>query len=77
MTIHARQIALAQKLFSLKNEEYIKYLEQIFADFEQEKAQILPPLTQEEIEGVKEALEQAKNGELYSEEEIKKKFFNG
>ena len=77
MTIHARQIALAQKLFSLKNEEYIKYLEQIFAGFEKGDNQELPPLTQDEIDGVKEALEQAKNGELYSEEEIKKKFFNG
>ena len=46
------------------------FVDGIFAAKEQE----FPPLSKEEVEGVKEALEQAKNGELYSEEEIKKMF---
>lgn len=41
----------------------------------EQKEYEFPPLTQDEIEGVKEALEQAKNGEVYSEEEIKNRFF--
>ena len=65
MTIHARQIALAQRLFSVKNEDFIKYLEQIFDEIEKEN----PLLNEEELKGIKIAIEQVKNGEHISLED--------
>ncbi len=51
------------------------FVDGIFAA-QQKDSQEFPPLTEEEVKGVKEALEQAKNGEVYSEEEIKNMFLN-
>ena len=71
--LKARKFMLMEKLISVSDEQIIQYLEQFFKGLEQEE-QSFPPLTPEEIEGVKEAMEQAKNGEVYSEEEVKKMF---
>ncbi|WP_052600340.1 hypothetical protein [Aureispira sp. CCB-QB1] len=71
--------SLISKLESLENDTLLQrvsdFLDGILAASDSKKIEELPPLTQDEIEGVKEALEQAKNGEVYSEEEIKNKFF--
>ena len=63
-----------EKIFSLTDEQILKSIDQFIKKLEKEE-QEFPSLTPEEIEGVKEALEQAKNGEVYSEEDIKNKFF--
>lgn len=72
--IKSRKFTLVEKLISVSDEQIIQYLEQFFKKLEQEDEQKLPPLTPEEIAGVKQAMEQAKNGEVYSEEEVKKMF---
>lgn len=66
--IKARKFSLMEKLIAVSDEQVIQYLEQIFAEIEQEH------LTSNEIEGVKEALEQAKNGEVYSEKAVRNRF---
>lgn len=79
MSIEARKLAVIEFLLGLTDEKIIKKFEALATiqnqTSQEQKAQEFPPLTQQEIEGVKEALEQAKNGEVYSEEEIKNKFF--
>jgi hypothetical protein len=70
---------LISKLKKLENQSLMQrvsdFLDGILAASDSQNHEEFPPLTQDEIEGVKEALEQAKNGEVYSEEEIKNKFF--
>lgn len=72
--IRVMKFTLMEKILSLSDEQILKSIDLFIKKLEQDE-QEFPPLTQDEIEGVKEALEQAKNGEVYSEEEIKNKFF--
>ena len=70
-TIEARKIKLAKALLELENETFLELLEQLFQEEEEGGNQWMP--TEEEIQGIKEAMKQVENGEFVSLEGAKER----
>lgn len=72
-TSEARKIKLAQALFELDSDSFLTLLEELFQQYsEEEKGSRWIP-TEEEIEGIKEALKEVEEGKFVSLEEAKER----
>ncbi|WMX16228.1 hypothetical protein [Aureispira sp. CCB-E] len=72
ISIEARKIALAQALFDLSDENIITAIEQLVFQAQQQEDNWVP--TEEEIQGIKDALKEVEEGKFHSEEEVKERF---
>ncbi len=70
-TLEARKIKLAQALFELDNESFIALLEELFQQEEAKGNRWIP--SEEEIQGIKDAMKEVEEGKFISLEEAKER----
>jgi hypothetical protein len=73
-TLEARKIKLAQELFELNNELFIAFLEELFQQQREDEEGNRWIPSEEEIQGIKDAMKQVENGEYVSEEEVRERY---
>lgn len=73
VSIESRKIALARALFDLENEALLTAIEELISLEQQHKGEAWKP-TQEELQGIKDALKTVEGGKFYSEEEVKERY---
>ena len=70
-TLEARKIKLAQALLELDNESFIALLEELFQQEEVKGNRWIP--SEEEIQGIKDAMKEVEEGKFISLEEAKER----